>query len=416
MKMHHASSRLLLTGVVLVVTMLLCPVAPAQLVLFNPGMESGHDAPVGWSGRFGKVLVTRDTQTFHGGAASLSVQHPAAGSGSAHQMIAVKPGMKLKLGGWMKSADGTKVNFAAQFFDEKFTWNEFTQIRFLEGAQDWQHAGKEIIVPEKASRMAVGLYVEGVGRAWLDDVTLSAEGEKIEIVMPESGPPPPKEPEDARLIPTTPLPGYYKDYPKAWLNFHENHVQRAKQGGIGIVFLGDSITQGWGGAGREHWDRHFAPLNAANFGIGGDQTGNVLWRLKHGTVDGLSPRLVVLMIGVNNLWSGKNTGAEIAGGIRAIVEELRVRLPQTKVLVLGVLPIGASVEDHGRMKVNEINGHAAKLDDGVNVRFADLGPKFLEKNSALLEGAYLDDRLHLTAKGYEVFAKELLPLVTELMK
>jgi lysophospholipase L1-like esterase len=387
-----------------------------KLTLQNPGMESGQDVPEGWRGKFGKVVVIRDTQTFHSGTASLSVQNTGGGSGCGHQMLAVKPGAKVKLGGWVKSADGTKVNFAAQFFDEKFTWNDFLQVKYLEGAQDWQEADKEFTVPPQATRMAIALYVDGVGRAWLDDVTLTVEGETVGVRTPAPDPKPPKEPSDAKLIPTTPLPGHYPEYPKAWTVFHEANLKRAKQGGVDVLFLGDSLTQGWTSAGKELWDKTFAPLHAANFGIGGDKTGNVLWRLDHGEVDGLSPKVVVLMIGVNNLWSGKNTGEEVAGGIRAIVEKLRAKLPQTKVLVLGVLPIGDKAEDIGRTKVREINDYAAQLDDRAMVRFADLGPKLLQKNGKLLEGAYMPDRLHLTAKGYEVLAKELLPVVTEMMK
>lgn len=393
-----------------------CPGAEPKLVLRNPGMEDGNDVPEGWRGKFGKVLVMRDTETFHSGSASLSVQNSASGSGCGHQMMAVKPGLKLKLGGWVKCEEGAKVNFAAQFFDEKFTWNEFNQVKFLEGSQEWEQAEKEITVPEKASHMAIALYVEGVGRAWLDDVTLTSEGVTVEVPVPDPVPKLPKEPADAKLVPTTSLPGHFTDQPKAWMIYHDSHLKRAKEGGIDVLFLGDSITQGWGGAGKEAWDASFAPLHAAHFGIGGDKTGNLLWRIENGEVDGLAPKLVVLMIGVNNLWTGKNTGEEITGGIRAIVEKLRAKLPQTKVLVLGVLPIGATETETGRIKVQEINVHAALLDDGAMVKFVDFGPKLVQKNGKLLEDASAPDNLHLTSKGYGVLAKELLPLVTELVK
>lgn len=388
-----------------------------KLTVQNLDMEAGTDVPEGWRARFGKVYATRDTETVHGGKASLSVQNSSSSSGSAHQMILVKPGLKLKLTGYMKSAEGSRANFGVQFFDEKFTWNEFVKVRRQENVHDWEFGEQEITVPENASHMAIALYVEGVGRAWLDDVTLSAEGATV-VVKPSEEPAPtaPKEPDDLKLIPTTPLPGYYVEYPKVWNIFHENNLKRAKEGGIDLLFLGDSITQGWGSVGKEHWAKAFAPLKAANFGIGGDKTGNVLWRLDHGEIEGLSPKLVVLMIGVNNLWSGKNSGEEIAGGIRAIVEKLRAKLPQTKVLVLGVLPIGSKPDDLGRFRVKEINDHAARLDDGATVRFMDVGAKLLQKNGKLLEGAYAPDNLHLTAKGYEVLAKELAPLVTGMMK
>ena len=404
----------LITGPLLLAAWLTgaCAFAAVPITLQNPGMEAGVEVPEGWRGRFGNVTVTRDTATAHGGKASLSVQ----GTGSGHQMIAVQPGLKLNLGGWVKCGEGTKVNFAAQFFDEKFAWNEFVQVKYLQGFQDWQFASKEITVPENATRMAVGLYVDGVGRAWLDDITLTVDGLKVELPVPAAGPPPPQEPADAKLIPGTPLPGYWPDFPKAWMVVHENHVKRAKEGGIDVLFLGDSLTQGWGNAGRETWDKNFAPLNAANFGIGGDKTGNILWRLDHGEIEGLSPKLVVLMIGVNNLWSGKNTAAEIAGGIRDIVRRLRAKLPQTKVLVLGILPIGPNANDLGRLKVSDINAHAASLDDGTMVKALDFGAAFIQKDGALLDGAYQKDNLHLTGKGYEILARQLAPAVAGLLK
>ncbi len=387
-----------------------------KLVLRNPDMEAGKDLPDGWNGQFGKVLVMRDTQTFHNGKASLSVQNSSTSSGSAHQMIAVKPGMKLKLSAWLKCAEATKASFAAQFFDEKFTWNEFGQIKHTDGPFDWELCEKEITVPEQASRMAIALYVEGVGQAWLDDVMLSADGAKVEITKEDAVPTAPKEPTDAKLIPTTTLPGFFADYPKGWNAFHETFLKRTREGGIDVLFLGDSLTQGWAGAGRATWDANFAPLKAANFGIGGDKTGNILWRLDHGEVDGLTPKLVVLLIGVNNLWSGKNNGQEIAGGTKAIIEKLKQKLPQSKVLVLGVLPMGATAEEAGRLKAQEINVHALSIGDGVMVKYADIGAKFVQKNGKLLEGAYAPDNLHLTTKGYEIFAKELLPLITEMLK
>jgi lysophospholipase L1-like esterase len=388
-----------------------------KLSVRNLDMETGVDIPEGWSATFGKVYAKRDTETVHGGKASLSVQNSSSSSGSVHQMIPVEPGLKIKLGGYMKCAEGSKASFGAQFFDEKFTWNEFVKVRRQEGVQDWQFGELEITVPERASRMAIALYVEGVGRAWLDDVTLSGEGASVVMLPPaESGPVAPREPEEAKLIPVTPLPGYFAGHPKVWTIYHEQNLKRAKEGSVDVLFLGDSITQGWSGVGKEHWEKNFVPLKAANFGIGGDKTGNVLWRIEHGEVDGISPKLVVLMIGVNNIWSGKNSGEEIAGGVRAIVEKLRAKLPQTKVLVLGVLPIGDKGEDLGRFRVKEINDHAAKLDDGATVRFFDVGARLLQKNGKLLEGAYGPDNVHLTAKGYEVLAKELAPIVAGLVK
>ena len=120
------------------------------------------------------------------------------------------------------------------------------------------------------------------------------------------------------------------------MQLHEKFLAEAKQGKIDLLFLGDSITQGWHD--NAVWKRFYGPRHAANFGIGGDRTEHVLWRLQHGEVDGIHPRVVVLMIGTNN--SGDNTSGEIVAGIKAIVDELRKRLPDSKILLLGVFPRG----------------------------------------------------------------------------
>src|SRR5262249_51806635 len=127
-----------------------------------------------------------------------------------------------------------------------------------------------------------------------------------------------------------------------WLKMHESFLKRAKQGDVDLLFLGDSITQGWdsrdanGMGPREVWDRHFAPRNAANFGIGGDRTQHVLGRIGHAEIDDIRPKVAVLLIGTNNL--GSNTAAEIADGIVEIVKKLREKLPETRILLLAVFP------------------------------------------------------------------------------
>src|SRR5687767_8720610 len=125
---------------------------------------------------------------------------------------------------------------------------------------------------------------------------------------------------------------------KGFMDRHEQFVQRARQGNVDVLFLGDSITAGWNGAGREVWRDKIEPLKPANFGIGGDRTQHVLWRITNGELDGISPKLAVLMIGTNN--SGDHSAEQIATGVEKIVRTLREKLPQTKVLVLGIFPRG----------------------------------------------------------------------------
>lgn len=225
-------------------------------------------------------------------------------------------------------------------------------------------------------------------------------------------------------LPTGPAPkgkpsepgwGFWTAAPTAWFPTHKGNVDQAKKGGINVVFLGDSITKGWSGAGKEIWEATYKPLGAANFGIGADSTRQVLWRIENGTVDGITPKVVVLMIGTNNLYADNNSGTneEIAQGIEEIVKRLRVKLPATKVIVIGILP-----RENGKFaaRIDAINAIAAKLDDGKSVRFLDLTSKFQEPNGTVKADLYTKDLVHLQKPGYEVISASLLPLVEELSK
>src|SRR5690606_18268051 len=123
----------------------------------------------------------------------------------------------------------------------------------------------------------------------------------------------------------------------AFLQKHQAFLKRIKEGPIDLLFLGDSITEGWKNATRV-WQEHYGSFRPANFGIGGDRTQHVLWRIQNGELDGIKPKVVVLMIGTNN--SGTNTAAQIAAANRKIVQQIRTKLPATKVLVLGIFPRG----------------------------------------------------------------------------
>lgn len=184
------------------------------------------------------------------------------------------------------------------------------------------------------------------------------------------------------------------------------------------AFFGDSITQGWTDptGGKAEWDKRFESLGAANYGIGGDSTRQVLWRIGHGEIEGLSLKLVVLKIGTNNLYDDFNAGSdeEIAKGIQAIVQALRAKLPETKVLLLGSLPRQNAFFS---VRSAHINALAAKLADGKSVRFLDLGSRFATTpgKGDVHEDLYVGDQLHLSAKGYSVFAEALQPVVTAMI-
>jgi beta-glucosidase len=205
-----------------------------------------------------------------------------------------------------------------------------------------------------------------------------------------------------------------KPVPRAggWMDRHNKMNERVKQGNVDLLMIGDSITQGWEGAGKEVWKKFYDKRNAVNLGIGGDQTQHVLWRLENGNIEGIKPKLAVLMIGTNN--SGGNKPEEIAEGIKAIVEKLRAKLPETKVLILAIFPRGTDDKDARRqvnMKTNEI---VAKLADDKAVFYLDVGPKFLQEDRTLTK-EIMPDLLHLSPKGYTTWAESIEPTVAKLM-
>ena len=131
---------------------------------------------------------------------------------------------------------------------------------------------------------------------------------------------------------------------EGWMRRHESFNERAKQGDVDLLFIGDSITQGWENepprGGKEVWAEFYGKRNSMNLDISGDRTQHVLWRLENGNLEGIKPKLAILMIGTNN--AAANSSEQIAAGIKAIVEKIRVKLPSTKVLVLAIFPTGSN--------------------------------------------------------------------------
>jgi len=197
-----------------------------------------------------------------------------------------------------------------------------------------------------------------------------------------------------------------------WMKRHDSMNERVKQGNVDLLFIGDSITQGWEGAGKAVWSEKYGKRNAVNLGIGGDRTQHVLWRLDNGNIEGIKPKLAVIMIGTNN--SGSNTSEQIADGITAIVKKLRDKLPETKILLLGIFPRGADDENKQRqvnMKANEI---VAKLADGKMVEYLDISSKFLD-DKRVLSKEVMPDLLHLTPAAYQTWADAIEAHVARMM-
>jgi beta-glucosidase len=210
-----------------------------------------------------------------------------------------------------------------------------------------------------------------------------------------------------------------------FFQMHESFLARGQAGPVGLLFLGDSITEGWRKA-PHIWEHYFGAYQPANFGIGGDQTQHVIWRIEQGELDGISPKVVVLMIGTNN--SAKHTGEEIAAANRRIIELIRAKLPATKVLLLAILPRDARRNADGliteaaiadaatRVAANDrANALLAKLDDGVNVRFLNTNAVFLGRDGRI-PWTIMPDQLHPTAAGYQLWAEAMTPLLKDMMQ
>lgn len=192
-----------------------------------------------------------------------------------------------------------------------------------------------------------------------------------------------------------------------WKDRHELLNKRAAEGGekAQVIFIGDSITQGWEGAGKEVWEEHFAPLNAINLGIGGDRTQHVLWRLENGNIKGVKPKAAVVMIGTNNSNGEDNSVEQIADGITAIVQKLRDELPSTKVLLIPIFPRSENPTPQ-RGKTLMVNQIVQKLADGEDVIWVDFGHKFLTEDGRI-PADLMPDYLHLTPEAYEIWADSL---------
>jgi lysophospholipase L1-like esterase len=196
----------------------------------------------------------------------------------------------------------------------------------------------------------------------------------------------------------------------AWLAQHDGYVARARQGGIDVLFLGDSITELFTTRGKDVWDRAIAPLGSvADFGISGDRTQFVLWRAQNGELDGSNARVVVLMVGTNNLASA--TPENVAHGIAAIVGTVRAKLPNAIVVLNALLPRGTP-DDPLRAKAAAVNALIAPLADGTHVRWLDAGPGFVGADGAIA-GALMPDGLHPSAAGYDVWATALRPVLLD---
>jgi lysophospholipase L1-like esterase len=198
-------------------------------------------------------------------------------------------------------------------------------------------------------------------------------------------------------------------------NRYAQLCQRVKdgEGQAEVIFLGDSITQAWEGEGKEVWAKYYAPRHALNLGIGSDRTQHVLWRLDHGHLAGLKPKVVVVLIGVNNIPDDTYTPGMVLEGVTAVVQKLRTKLPETKIILLGIFPFREDFHPQ-RAKALQVNQALHKLDDGHWVHFLDFGYLFIQPDGRIAKDM-MPDFVHLTPTGYRLWAEAMEPKLAELL-
>ncbi len=200
------------------------------------------------------------------------------------------------------------------------------------------------------------------------------------------------------------------------LEAHAKLLEKAKRGRIEIYFEGDSITRRWGAADYPellaNWNRNFSRWNVGNFGWGGDRTQNILWRLNNGELDGVNPKIVVLLAGTNNLPDGSSAD-EITRGIEAIVTAIRTKAPDCRVIVAGILPRNDRMEY--MPLIQKINGNLAKMADGQHVLYISINEKLADSSGKLYEGMMNADMLHPAAPAYQIWADSLTPIFERML-
>ena len=207
------------------------------------------------------------------------------------------------------------------------------------------------------------------------------------------------------------------DWAKSWwMPRHKEKLEGLKaQEKVDLLMIGDSITHGWENpGGQKTWDKYYARRSAFNIGFSGDRTENVLWRFENGEIDGIAPKLAIIMIGTNNAGHRQEKSEHTAAGVKAIVEQLRKRLPKTKVLLLAIFPRGSQADDKLRKLNDGTNAIIAKCADDKHVFYLNIADTFLDDDGRL-PNSIMPDFLHPNAEGYRLWAEAMEPTVKRLM-
>jgi len=196
-----------------------------------------------------------------------------------------------------------------------------------------------------------------------------------------------------------------------WMERHESINAKARQGKIDLVYIGDSIVQRFDGAGKPVWEHYYTPRNALNLGISGDRTQHVIWRLDHGNIDGITPKLAIVMIGQNN--GGHNSATEIAEGVTEVVKRIRTKLPNTKILLLGIFQRREKPTPE-RAVLAEANQIISNLADSTYVTYMDINSVYVQPDGTI-SASLMPDFEHPSELGFKRWAEAIESKVSYLM-
>jgi len=212
------------------------------------------------------------------------------------------------------------------------------------------------------------------------------------------------------IIPAKPTAKWTKVW---WTDRHQAKLEKAQGGNVDFVMIGDSIIHAWETHGKRVWTQYYKPRKALNLGFSGDRTEHVLWRIQHGEVDHISPKVVVLLIGTNNT-AGNDSAKETVAGINAIVKELKSRLPHSRILLLAIFPRGEKPNTPLRKKNDAVNREIAKLADQKQLFFLNINNRFFNKQKQL-PSEIMPDFLHPNERGYRIWAEAMEPTLKRLL-
>lgn len=197
-----------------------------------------------------------------------------------------------------------------------------------------------------------------------------------------------------------------------WYRMHADDIDIAEKGESKILFIGDSIIQGFESKGAKYWNEHFAPLGAANFGIGGDMTQNVLWRLENGGIGNLLPERIIILVGTNNFGHSNENPAQVYVGMRAVVHKLKEAFPSAKLLLMAVFPRKEESDDPDRDTIKDLNDRVQRMEYLDDVTYLDIGNEFLLEDGRIPK-SLMPDFLHPSEEGYGIWTDYILKWIED---